>query len=408
MSSPKLILSLVIVLLLAVSVGTVIAQEPTLISEDAFTGTAIIWDDQSLSDAITYALTNVPAASPGAEYVGWLVSGDGSRKLSTGIMEVVEDGTVSHIFNSENPRYTGENLVQNYSKVVVTQEAVGTDPDEPAGPTAFSYEIPSGALGHIRHLLSDWPVGTGAGILTNLQLQLQVAITHANLANDQTTLAAVYSHLEHVINAIEGPSGDNYGDLDGNGSIEDFGDKIGVILHAQDRKHAGFAAGAALGDEALEMHGVAVDVNGKNAEDLAAQAVKEALFAMDETDLSFAKISVAGIIGFLENAQNGVDKDASGTIESVLGEGGAAQAYVEAQLMATYNLQVGPPPTPTPTATTVPPTATATAAPPTATPIPPESVGDPAIPQLAQLALLASLVFLIGGGFVVLSRRPRA
>ena len=110
-----------------------------------------------------------------------------------------------------------------------------------------------------------------------------------------------------------------------------------------------------------------------------------------------------------------IDKDASGTIDSVLGEGGAAQAYVEAQLMATYNLQVGPPPTPTPTPTTVPPTATAvpptptaTAAPPTATPIPPESVGDPAIPQLAQLALLASLVFLIGGGFVVLGRRPRA
>jgi hypothetical protein len=406
MSSPKLILSLVVVLLLAVSVGTVIAQEPVLISADAFTGTAIIWDDQSLSDAITYALTNVPAASPGAEYVGWLVSDDGSTKLSTGIMEVAEDGTVSHVFNSENPRYTGEDLIQNYGKVVVTEEAVGTDPDEPAGPAAFSYEIPSGALGHIRHLLSDWPVGTGVGILTNLQLQLEVAITHANLANDQTTLAAVYGHLEHVINAIEGPSGDNYGDLDGNGSVEDFGDGIGVILHAQDRKHAGFAAGAALGDEAFEIHAVAVDVNGKNAEDLAAQAVTEALFVMNETDLSFAKISVAGIIGFLENAQNGVDADASGTIDSVPGEGGAARAYVEAQLMATFNLQVGPPPTPTPT--TVPPTATEPpTATPAATPIPPESVGDPAIPQLAQLALLASLVFLIGGGFVVLSRSPR-
>jgi hypothetical protein len=395
MSSPKLILSLVVVLLLAVSVGTVIAQEPTLISADAFTGTAIIWDDQSLSDAITYTLTNVPAASPGAEYVGWLVSDDGSTKLSTGIMEVAEDGTVSHAFNSENPRYTGENLIQNYGKVVVTQEAEGTDPDEPAGPAAFSHEIPSDAIAHIRHLLSNWPVGTGVGILTNLQLQLEVAITHANLANDQTSLAAVSSHLEHVINAIEGPSGDNYGDLDGNGSIEDFGDGIGVILHAQDRKHAGFAAGAALGDEAFEMHSVAVDVNGKNAEDLAVQAVTEALFAMNETDLSFAKISVAGVIAFLESAKNGVDADASGTIDSVVGEGGAAQAYVEAQLMATYNLQIGPPPAPT-------------TVPPTATPIPPESVGDPAIPQLAQLALLASLVFLIGGGFVVLSRRPRA
>ena len=408
---------MVVVLLLAVSVGTALAQEPVLISEDAFTGTAIIWDGQSLSDAITYAMSTVPAPSPGAEYVGWLVSDDGSIKLNTGIMEVADDGTVSSTFDSTNPRYTGENLIHNYGKVVITEEAVGTDPDEPAGPAAFSHEIPPGAMAHIRHLLSDWPPGTGVGILTNLQLQLGVAVLHANLASDQTTLAGVYQHLEHVINAIEGPGGENYGDLDGNGSIEDFGDGLGVILHAQDRQHAGFAAGQALDDATLQLHSTAVDVNGKNAEDLAIKAVNEALFAMKETDLSLAKISVAGIVGFLENALNGVDADASGTIDSVPGEGGAAQAYVEAQLMATFTLQVGPPPTPTPTptatplpptATPVPPTATPVPPTPTATPIPPETVGDTAIPQLAQLALLASLLFLVAGGLVVLSRRPRA
>jgi len=429
----RLILSMVVVLLLAVSVGTALAQE----EEAEFTGTAIIWDDQSLSDAITYAMSHVSAPSPGGEYVGWLVSDDGATKLSTGVMEVAEDGTISHTFNSENPRYTGENLIHNYGKVVITEEEVGTDPDGPAGPAAFSYEVPPGAMAHIRHLLSDWPPGTGVGILTNLQLQLGVAVVHANLANDQTTLAAVRQHLEHTINIIEGPGGENYGDLDGDGAIQDPGDGIGVLGHAADRKHAAFAFGQALDDEVIELHSLAVDVNGKNAEDLAIQAVKEALFAMKETDLSLAKLSVAGIIGFLGNALNGVDADASGTKDSVPGEGGAAQAYVEAQLMATYVLQVGVPPTPVPptpvpptatpvppTATPVPPTATpvpptATPVPPTATPVPPTatptatpippgSVGDTAIPQLAQLALLLSLVFLVGGGLVVLSRRPGA
>jgi hypothetical protein len=415
---------MVVVLLLAVSVGTAIAQEPVLISEDAFTGTAIIWDDQSLSDAITYSLTNVPAPNGGTEYVGWLVSDDGSIKLNTGIMEVADDGTVSSTFDNENSRYTGENLIRNYGTVVITEEVVGTDPDQPAGDAAFSYEIPPSAMAHIRHLLSDWPsTGPDAGILTKLKQRLGVALTHASLANDATTIAGVRQHLEHTINIIEGPNGPNYGDHDGDGSVQEPGPGagFGVLDHAADRKHAGFASDQVPDDELIKVHYLAVDVNGANAVVRVNKAVKEALLALKDTDLSLAKGSVAGIIVFIENALNGVDADANNTIDSVPGEGGAVQAYIEAQLMATYTLQVGPLPTPTPvptatplpTATPAPPTATpvpptATPAPPTATPIPPETVGDTAIPQLAQLALLFSMVFLVGGGLVILSRRPRA
>jgi hypothetical protein len=410
MSSLKLTLSMAVVLLLAVSVGTALAQEPVLISSDAFTGTAVIWDDQSLSDAITYTMSNVPAPSGGTEYVGWLISDDGSRKLSTGAMTVSDDDTVAHSFDSENARYTGEDLILGYSAVAITEEAVGADPDAPAGPVVFSHAVPPGAIAHIRHLLSDWPPGSGVGILTNVKLQLGVAYTHANLANDQTSIENVRRHLEHVINAIEGPGGANAGDLDGNGSIEDFGDGKGALLHIEDRKHSSFAAGQALSDAVIQTHSAGVETNGKSAEDWANQAVAEALIALVETDLSFAKFSVAGVIGFLRNALEGVDADASGVIDSVAGEGGAAQAYVEAQLMATYTLQVGPLPTPTPTPTaTRAPTSTPTAVPPTPTPTPEApSVGDTAVPGLANLAMLAAVLFLVGGGVVLLRRRRRA
>jgi len=412
MSRLKLTLSVAVVLLLSVTVGTALAQEPTLISTDEFTGTAVIWDDQALSDAVTYALTNVETPTGDTELVGWLVSDDGSRKLNTGAMAIADDGSVTQTFNSESARYTGEDLISAYSTVAITVEVAGSNPDAPAGPVVYSHGVPPGAIAHIRHLTSDWPSGSGVGILTNIKLQLGVALLHANLANDQTTIAAVRAHLEHVINAIEGPTGSNYGDLNGDDAVQDFGDGIGVILHAKDRKHGGFAFGQALSDEVIKLHSEGVEASGKNAEDWANQAVAEALIAFAETDLSFAKLSVSGVMSFLTNALNGVDADASGTIEPVAGEGGAVQAYVEAQLMATYTLQVGPPPTPTPTprptATATPrPTATATPLP-TATPEPPKSVGDPSVPGLANLAMLTAVLFLVGGGVVLLRRRPRA
>ena len=78
--------------------------------------------------------------------------------------------------------------------------------------------------------------GAGHGALEttadNLEAQLDVAITHANLAKGQTTIEGVHQHLEHVINAIEGLDGANYGDLNGDGTTQDFGDGVGVLGHA--------------------------------------------------------------------------------------------------------------------------------------------------------------------------------
>jgi outer membrane biosynthesis protein TonB len=185
-----------------------------------------------------------------------------------------------------------------------------------------------------------------------------------------------------------------------------------------------------------------VEAVGKNVEDNATNARNEALLAIKEADLSLAKYAVAGVVGFLDVALNGTDKDADGTIEAIAGEGGTTQAHLEAQLMATFTLEAGALATPTPvppTATPVPPTATpvpptATPVPPTATPeptkvpfvaptqapipttiptrIPPAtpvppaaptptpetpSVGDSSIPMTMQLILLASIMLIVIG-----------
>ncbi|MDA1349275.1 MAG: anti-sigma factor, partial [Chloroflexi bacterium] len=333
MTKLKLGILLAVVSLAAVPIALAQAQTPVLISADAV-GTATVWDDMALSDALTYALTGIPQPPAGKEYVGWLVSDDGATKLSTGPMTVEADGSVNHVFDSNSARYTGANLINLYNKVVVTEEAAGADPNAPAGPAVYSHEIPLGAIAHIRHLLTNWPPGSDKGILTNLKQQLDVAITHANLANRSTTLENVQLHTHHVINIIEGEGGPNFVASFGNP-----GDGKGILLHAADRKHGPFAAGAAPGDALISAQAILIDTDGANAETWATGARDQALTTLAQTSVSFSQLFLPGVIGFLNSARNGLDADTDGTIASIVGEGAAEQAYIEAQKMAFYVLR---------------------------------------------------------------------
>ena len=333
----RLLMLLALVFLVTLPAGLAEAQDAT----PEGTGTAVIWDNQALSDAITYTMAGVTAPAADTVYEGWLVSDDGSVKLSTGVMTVGSDGSVVHTYVSPD----GENLIHSYNKVLVTVEPVPDADPGPSGVFAFSHEVPIDGMAHIRHLLTNWPPGTSKGILTNLKEQLDVAVLHSSLAVNSDTLAGVRQHIEHVVNAIEGPGGPNYGDLDGNGSVEDFGDGVGVLTHAQDRKHGPFAAGAAASDTVIVAGSKLVDATGKNAEDWAALARDQALDAMATDNITLAKLLLGPgantTVSLLEAARDGFDSDVDGTIESIAGEGGADQAYVEAQRMATYTLEPG-------------------------------------------------------------------
>jgi hypothetical protein len=420
MSRSKLIVLISLVALMAVPVGQALAQPAVPV------GTAMISDDAALSDSITYALTDTSPPAAGKEYVGWLVMSpdpsDQGPRLSTGPMTRSADGSISHTFDSTSDRYTGKNLIHNYAMVVVTEEDEGLDPDEPGPDTAYSYTIDAGALAHIRHLVSDWPPGSDVGILTNLKTQLGVALRHANLAKDCAAddIDCVKLHVHHVINIIEGADGPNY-----DASFGDPGDGIGVLTHAGDRKHAGFATGEVSGDALVNAHADLVDMWGKNAEDRTTGARDQALSILTKTSRSEIVDLILGpgansVITNLDVALNGNKRT-----------GGAVQAYMEGQLMATYSLasggpsiQLAPTPTPEPTATPTPeptatPSPTPTRIPPTITPTPqPEglesllpSVGDNAVPGIAQAVLIGSAVLLFAGGLVILStrrRRPRA
>ena len=366
MFNSKLLILLALLLLMAFPAGLVYAQGaddavPTLISADEppydGEGTAVIWDsddgdDATISDVITYAMTGVTAPGDGMVYEGWLVTDDRGTKLSTGLMMPDTGGAISHTWASPD----GENLLASYDLVVITVEPVD-DPDPgPSDIVAFSHSIPAEGIVHIRHLLVSWPPGEANGILTNLKMQIDLAITHANLAWNSDTLAAVKQHIEHTINIIEGESGPNFGDLNNDDSVQNPGDGIGVFGHAADgRKHAQFTADAVPDDEVINDHADLVIIHAQNAEDNAATARDMALNSvLTANSVEIAKLflnpNLFSVQSLLVAAAHGFDADGNGTIEAVndngMWEGGADQAYVEAQLMATYTLEPGPPAAP--------------------------------------------------------------
>ena len=368
MSSYKILILIALVLFVTVPSGLARAQVPALTSASvAGSGTAVIVDGIEPSNTVIFSLTGVDIPDEDEVYEGWLVSDDGSTKLSTGILNVSADGSVSHTFTSPSD----ENFIANYDKAVVTVEPVDDTDPGPSDDVAFIHQIPSGAMTHIRHLLTEWPGGADIGILTNLKVQLEAAVLHASLAAGSNDIDLVRTHIHHVINIIEGEDGDNFDSSFGNP-----GDGIGVLTHAQDRKHAGFAAGEAPSDDVIAEHAALVDEQGANSEDWSVLARNQALDALGVDSLVGAQ-TLASVIGsLLQDALDGVDAG---------GQFGAEMAYVEAQLMATYTL-----------------------APPATGPVLPV-VGDSTVPMLAQIGLVLAVLLLSAGGFVLLrGRRSRS
>jgi len=361
-------------------------------------------------------MAGVTPPAEGTAYEGWLVSDDGEAEMSVGIMTVASDGSISHTFGSASEGYTGENLIAGFNTFVITVESVPDDDPGASSNVAFGYSVPLDGIAHMRHLLSDWPSGSGVGIMTNLKAQLDIAINHAELAAASDTIEDVRTHMHHVINVIEGAEGANY-----DASLSDSGDGIGVIAHAQDSKHGSLAATAVPDDTVIGEHALLVEASGANVENWANEARDIALTVIGTPNLELAKIFVGPggktVVSTLIAARNGFDADGDGTVGSGASEGGANQAYVEAQLMATYTLAPGAPvqvvPTPAPEPTPVPtpapeptPVPTPAALQPTAPGLP--GVGDDSVPIAAQLALLAAVVLLgTGGIFMVRGRRSK-
>ena len=292
------------------------------------------------------------------------------------------------------PGPSGENIFENFDKFVITIEPLIDDDPNLSGVFAATDDIPAGGFVHIGHLLVSWkgnPVYTSGfysgknipkGIAVGLWGNTSIALTHAGLSLRSDDLAGRQRHAEHVVNALEGSTGTNYGDLDGNGLVEFFDDGFGVLNYAADTaKHARLADGAAPGDAEIAARSAEVVASANQVAEWATQARNLALRATETTSLDAATIAMEGAEDLLNKAYNGFDADKDGTIGRTTGEGGAKQAYWAAQDMGAFLLvptDVGDP-----------------------------SVGDVNVPKIAMISLVAGAFLLVAGAFILRRSRSR-
>ena len=330
-------------------------------------GTAMIEESAvGASDMLAIKLNSLPSPGDGNAYEGWLVSTDGENKLSVGIFELDEGGNVDQTYTHPD----GMNLATSYSQFVVTVEpSPDTDP-EPSGVIVYNDMIPEAGVMYVNGLLDS-----DSGATVALVGETKLAMMHAQLAADSKTMEDVVMHASHVINIIEGSEGDNF-----DSSHANPGGGMGIAALAS--AAATTAQGAVTAVPAQpNFHNYSGQVvsSANNTSSWAAMARDHALSAKSAGDMVTARAYAANALTLANRALNGMDKDRDGMVSARAAEGGAMQAHMAAQDMASYNPSIYVELAPT---------------------------GDVNFTTFALIALGAAAVLVIGGGTIL--RRSRA
>jgi hypothetical protein len=173
--------------------------------------------------ALHIDLQALPAPDPGHAYEGWLESA-GAPPSSLGALSAGS-------FDYTDPQ--GATLLIDHDGFVISLEP-DPDPDAASRDTVTFTAIAGGdALSLIRFLYEvtpDSPPSTA--VVAGLEAQVHHFSSHLNLmltAIGEGNLAGAKSHAEHVINILEGESGANFGDWNGDGLVQNPGDAFGLL-----------------------------------------------------------------------------------------------------------------------------------------------------------------------------------
>jgi hypothetical protein len=174
-------------------------------------------------------LTGLQEPGEGFAYHGWLVSMAGDL-LPLGIA-AWSDGQVRLTFDAPEEELTRyDTFLLNYSLVGDVE------------PPAVESIIMHGRLGNetlAQLQLLDEVSGGGNPIdslLSGVVDQVGHYDSHRNFAINSAgegDLAGAKSHSEHVLNIIEGRTGELYGDWNGNELVENPGDDVGLMIYLQ-------------------------------------------------------------------------------------------------------------------------------------------------------------------------------
>ena len=340
MSMSKLLITLGLILLMTTPFSVAYAADQPY----SGSGTAVVSDAGAMSDSVTISLSGLMALEKDMAYEGWLVDSTSGDKVSVGILSAAF-GDINHTWTSPD----GANLLALYDCVVISVESMPDDDPAEWSEIAFLDTIDEGAIGEIRGLV----VGDSS---TLYMLQMQVHMAMAKVAEAQAAddIDALRAATEEAVGMVDGDDG--------------------IAALAASASASAMAAMDASSRDSVDMYAKRVMASSDNVSAWAMAAKEDAASVTAQEDLEVAKTLLNIVNGKFSAAMNGV---------AVSDMGGANDAYVSAQKMATFML-----PAPAGDAAV-------------ATPV----TGDTYVPMAMQVMLFVALMLLIGGGAMLYRER---
>lgn len=305
--------------------------EPVVAGGESPVGTLRFVDNDTVrAGNFILHMDGVDAPPSGSHYELWLTDSNREKTLNLVSQLVVNNGRV----NFEGS--TGQNLLGNYSQVIVSLEP---DDDSEAGMSdqiAFVGSLPGEPLAHLRQVTFKDPVN-GQGFLPGAEEQILIAISHTGFV--QEALAAddlnqARRHAEHVVNILEGKEGPHFGDLDGDGLAQNPGDGFGVRSYlARALEQIQLASETATATADTQLYADRILSTGNNTLALVDAAAEKALQIFAADTVAEAQAFADELEMLVDQVLNGADLDGNGAIDPTKNEGGLEALYQDSLQM---------------------------------------------------------------------------
>lgn len=298
-------------------------------------------DDVQNNDGLQISIEELPALANNLVYAAWLQGNEAS--LFLGVLSPGVPGPQSHSLTFAAADHA--NLLDAFGRVIIARssptDASKTQPTDPV----LAGALPDKALVQVRNVLvSTESTPKQLGFALGLRQESDLVLQHAQFLRDalnESNLANLHFHAEHLVNIIEGKQGEHFGDLNGNGKVENPGDGFGLLQNGgQDgyikgmSDHAGLAASSDDTTDTIKVHAGHVQITAENTRVRLNQIRDLALEVGKAGRPAQASDSVLHILALAQQTIQGVDLDGDEQIAPVKGEGGVLTAYQHAQLMA--------------------------------------------------------------------------
>jgi hypothetical protein len=164
--------------------GTSTMQAETVVGQAFFTSSQLENDfnDQGLNDELEIDLHKISAPPSGKSYYAWLL---GDKSAGTNKALLIGPLTVKHNEVQFSSKPLGSDLLQTYSRFVITEDSTNSTPTDPSSDVkrwVYSAELAQtpdptdsvnqySLLDHLRLLLSHYPVLQQAGLAGGLDMR---------------------------------------------------------------------------------------------------------------------------------------------------------------------------------------------------------------------------------------------